>query len=198
MYLNSSTVAAVITVFIFFVMILVAPVFSPAYSQEPSGEVLKQLEKKETLPKEEPEKEVPVIKEQEEKEAPQVTGGPKVYIKAFKIEGATIFDQANLNTVISSYQEKELTLSEINQAADAVTAVYRQRGYLIANAFIPAQDIKDGVVVIKVVEGTIGNITITGNENYTTEFIQGHIEKIKQDPSLKEQALTRALLLLND
>ena len=198
MHLNSSTVVAVIKVFIFFVMILATPAFFHAYSQEPSGEVLKQLEKKETLPKEEPEKEVPVIKKQEEKEAPQVTGGPKVYIKAFKIEGATIFDQANLNTVISSYQEKELTLSEINQAADAITAAYRQRGYLIANAFIPAQDIKDGVVIIKVVEGKIGNITIAGNENYTTEFIRGHIEKIKQDPSLKEQTLTRSLLLLND
>ena len=65
MHLNSSMGATVITVFIFFVTILVAPIFSPAYSQEPSGEVLKQLEKKEILPKEEPEKEVPVIKKQE-------------------------------------------------------------------------------------------------------------------------------------
>src|SRR3990172_9818290 len=101
MRLNGSTVAAVITIFIFFVTILITPVFSPAYSQEPSGEVLKQLEKKETLPKGEPEKEVPVIKKQEEKEAPQVKDGQKVYVKAFIIEGATILDQANLNTVIS-------------------------------------------------------------------------------------------------
>src|SRR3990167_731148 len=120
MHLNSSTVVAVIKVFIFFVMILATSAFFPVYSQEPSGEVLKQLEKKETLPKGEPEKEVPVIKKQEEKEAPQVKDGQKVYVKAFIIEGATILDQANLNTVISSYQEKELPLSEINQAADSI------------------------------------------------------------------------------
>lgn len=183
-----------IAIFVFVAIFLIPPT---AFAQEPSGEVLKQLEKKETLPKPEEPAKAPVI-QQQEKPAPTAAAGPKIFVKTFKIQGATILDEAALNTIIAPYQNKELTLSEIIQAADAITTAYRQKGFLTANAFVPVQDIKDGVVVIQVIEGKTGAITITGNKNYKTEFIQKHLEKIKQDPSLKEQSLERALLLLND
>lgn len=124
--------------------------------------------------------------------------GEKIQVKDFKIQGATLIDQAAINTILAPYKDRGLTLTEITKAADAITAAYRQAGYFAAYAYIPAQDIKNGVITIKVIEGKIAAITVTGNQNYTTEFIQGHIEKTKQDPSLKEQTLERALMLLND
>lgn len=183
--------AAIITGLIFAVLA------APAHSQEPSGEVLKQLEKKEAVPKPEEPKKPPVIQKPEAKPA-EAAEGPKIFIKAFKIQGATILDSTALQAIIAPYQNKELTLAQIQTATDLITAAYRQKGYLVAYAFIPAQDIKDGIAIIQIVEGKTGLITVTGNKNYTTEFIQGHLNKIKQDPSIKEQTLQRALLILND
>lgn len=185
-----------LSVFIAILFLMPAGIFA----QEPGGEVLKQLEKKETAPKpEEPEKAPLIEKEKvEDKVKGEIKGEQKILVKGFKIQGATILDEASLDAIIAPYQNKELTLAQINQAADKITAAYRVKGYLTANAFVPAQDIKDGIVVIQITEGKTGIITVTGNQNYTTGFIQGHIEKVRQDPSLKEQTLERALLILND
>ena len=174
----------------------------PILAQEPSGEVLKQLEKKETIPQIEEPAKPPIIQQQElpqeppaEEKAEEVE---KIYVKDFKIQGATLISTENLNQLLAPYVDKDLILAQIIQAADAITAAYRQQGFLAAYAYIPAQDIKDGVVIIQIIEAKLGAITITGNQNYKTEFIQGHLDKIKHDPSLKEQTLERGLLLLND
>ncbi|MBI3752993.1 MAG: ShlB/FhaC/HecB family hemolysin secretion/activation protein [Deltaproteobacteria bacterium] len=168
-----------------------------SYAQEKSGEVLKQLEKKETLPAEKPA--APVIQQQKDsKEQGAESQGEKIHITKITVQGATLLDQTVLDTIIAPYQNKDLTLAEINAAADAITAAYRAKGFLAAYAYIPAQDIKDGIIIIQVIEAKTGNITITGNQNYTTAFIQGHLQKVQQAPTIKEQTLERALMLLND
>lgn len=160
--------------------------------------MLKQLERKEGVPKPEEPKKAPVVEKEKVEVEVKIKDEQKILVKAFQIRGATIIDEPTLNAIIAPYQNKELTMSEIQAAADAITAAYREKGYLTSNAFIPAQDIKDGIVLIQITEGKTGAITITGNQNYSTEFIQGHIEKVRRDPSLKEQTLERALLILND
>lgn len=170
----------------------------PAFSQEPSGEVLKQLEKKETIPQPGEPAKPPIIQQQQPIPAEKAEQGQKIQVKDFKIQGATLVDAAAINTILAPYRDKDLTLAEITKAADVITAAYRQAGFLAAYAYIPAQDIKDGIVVIQIIEGKISHITITGNKNYTTQFIQGHLDKTKQQPTIKEQTLERALMLLND
>lgn len=188
---------------------------APAHSQDRSGEVLKQLEKKETIPAEKP-LAPPVIQQEKESEGQRVkesesqrvgesesqkakqAEGEKIFVKQYKIQGAALIDEASLAASIASYQNKQLSISEIIKAADTITGLYRQKGFLAAYAYIPAQDIKDGIVLIQVMEGKTGGITITGNRNYKTQFILGHLQKTKQEPSIKEQTLERALMLLND
>ncbi|MBI3755766.1 MAG: ShlB/FhaC/HecB family hemolysin secretion/activation protein [Deltaproteobacteria bacterium] len=188
-----------IAIVIFLSLFLLPPCI---FAQEPSGEVLKQLEKKDMLPKSQEPPKPPVIEKQEKEkiktEAIPKTADLKVFVKTFKIQGAVLLSQATFETITAKYQNKELTLAEINEAVEAITDAYRQKGWLAAYAYIPVQDVKDGIVIIQIIEAKTGAITVTGNKNYTAKFIQGHIEKIKQEPSLNEQTLERGLLLLND
>lgn len=167
------------------------------HAQEKSGEVLQQLERKEVIPPEKP-SEPPVIEKEKIKVEEKDKDAVRFKVREFKVEGATLLDAQTIKSITSPYENKELTLSEISNIAEAITNEYRKKGYIIAYTFIPAQDIKDGVVGIKVVEGKIGDITVTGNKYYKSEFIQKHIERARKDPSLKEQTLERALLILND
>ncbi|TAL27915.1 MAG: ShlB/FhaC/HecB family hemolysin secretion/activation protein, partial [Nitrospirae bacterium] len=179
--------ASVLTVFIAFVPY--------THAQEKSGEILQQLEKKEIVPKETPE--APVIEKKEEKPTKAVDG-KKILIKQIKLQGAALIEEQTLKTILSKYENKELTLSEMNQIAEDITANYRKQGYILAYAYIPPQEIKDGILEISVIEGKTGEITVTGNKSYSTKFIQRHLETIKQDPSLKEETIERALLILNE
>lgn len=181
------------------VFILFVIPFKASHAQEKSGEILQQLEKKEIIPKETPEKPVIEKKEEKPKEVPkEVLDGKKILIRQIKLQGAAIIDEQTLKTILSKYENKEFTLSEINQIAEDITAKYREQGYILAYAYIPQQEIKDGILVIRVMEGKTGEITVRGNKSYSSEFIQKHLEKIKKDPSPKEETLERALLILNE
>ncbi|MEK6652030.1 MAG: POTRA domain-containing protein, partial [Nitrospirota bacterium] len=168
---------------------------APALAQEKSGEILQQLEKKELIPKEKPE--APVIEQKEEKPRDAIDG-KKILIRQIKLQGAALIDEQTLKIILSKYENKELTLSEINQIAEDITLNYRKQGYILAYAYIAPQEIKDGILEISVIEGRTGEITIRGNKSYSAKFIQKHLERIKQDPSLKEEKLERALLILNE
>lgn len=92
----------------------------------------------------------------------------------------------------------ELTLGELRETADRVTALYRSKGFALAFAYLPAQDVKEGVVEIAVVEGKIGRVLVEGNSHFTSNFILDHMGEIQEPAALKIQELERSLLLLNE
>ncbi len=177
------------------IIIIILALSTPAFSQDRSGEVLQQLEKKEIVPKEAPK--APVIEKKEEKPK-ELVDGKKILIRQIKLQGAALIDEQTLKTILSKYENKELTLSEINQIAEDITLEYRKQGYILAYAYVSPQEIKDGILEVSVIEGKTGEITIRGNKSYSAKFIHKHLERIKQDPSLKEDTLERTLLLLNE
>ncbi len=167
------------------------------HAQEKSGEVLKQLERKELIPPEKP-SEPPVIEIEKDKVEEKDKDAVRFKVSEFKVEGATLLDVETIRSITAPYENKELTLSEISNIAEAITNEYRKKGYIIAYAFIPAQDIEKEIVRIRIIEGKIGDIAVTGNKHYSAEFIQKRLETARKDPSLKEDTLERALLILNE
>ena len=57
-----------------------------------------------------------------------------------------------------------VTLSEIYDVADELTALYRSKGFVLSQAVIPAQRIEDGTVRIQIVEGFVAETTVEGVE----------------------------------
>lgn len=175
-----------------------------ALAQEEAGAVYKQLERKEiTPPKAEKE---PVIEQKQEEKATQTPSGIKILVKKINVnvqgksptEVSPLLTSQIITSITSRYENKELTLAEMNGIAEEITTAYRNEGYLVAYALVPQQEISDGVLQIAVIESKIGEISVTGNTSYSTDFIQKHLQKVEKDPSLREGTLVRALLLLND
>ncbi len=182
-----------------------------SFAQEKGGQILQQLEKKEFVPKETPK---PVIEKKEEKpiKVQEAIEGSKIFIKQINVQGATLLNGQTIkdiiHTIIPSAPltennngfiiNKELSFPEMYQIAEAMTEKYRDLGYIVAYAFVPQQEIKEGVLEIRVKEGKAGKITVTGNKSYSTSFILKHIEKIKDDASPKRDTLERSMLILND
>ena len=72
---------------------------------------------------------------------------------------------------------RDITVSELQQAADLVTDYCRNQGYTVATAFLPQQDIKNGVVEIRILLGTMGEIKINNrsrlSEGQAERFLSG-------------------------
>ena len=51
-------------------------------------------------------------------------------------------------------------LSQLHAAAARIGDFYQEKGYVLARAFLPAQEIQDGTVRIEVLEGRYGRIEL--------------------------------------
>jgi hemolysin activation/secretion protein len=128
--------------------------------------------------------------------SPPVPG--KVQIKSIRITGNQVITSEELQPILSMHSEKELDLSELKKIAQEITEQYRAKGYTLARAYVPAQDVKDGIVEIAVLEGKAGEITVKGNENYSTDFIKRGFTPVVEEGAIKHSSLEKALLLLNE
>ena len=128
----------------------------------------------------------------------QDRNGRRFLVKGFQFTGNAALTQGTLRRVVERYTESELNLFELKKAADAVTAYYRNQGYPLAVAIVPAQKIEDGLVVIEVIEGRVGNLSFDGNQRYSTAFLRSYLEPATKAPIVTMDTLERALLTLND
>ncbi len=122
----------------------------------------------------------------------------KVIVKGVKVTGSTVFSEEQLAAITSSYLGRAMNLADLQQIAAAVTEAYRQHGYTLASAYLPEQEIQEGVVQIAVLEGRVGSLTISGNQYYSTDFIKRGFTQVLDERVIKNSSLERSLLLLNE
>ena len=90
-----------------------------------------------------------------------------------------------------------LTIGQIQQVADAVTAIYQEAGYFLARAVVPAQEVVDGVVVIQVLEGRVGKAVSENNEMYSERLLVRPFAGLEGE-LITVPAMEDALLVLSD
>jgi len=90
----------------------------------------------------------------------------KVLVKIIRLTGNIAIGTQELEPIVQLYVGKELDLSELEKLAQIITEEYQRRGYTFARAYVPEQEVNNGVVEIAVLEGRVGQIDVTGNKNY--------------------------------
>jgi hemolysin activation/secretion protein len=122
----------------------------------------------------------------------------RVLVKAYKITGTSIIDGAELESLVAPHVGRDMELAELEKVAELVTAEFKERGYNLARAYIPVQEIKDGIVEIAVLEGKLGEIIVKGNKNYSSEFVKRGFTAVVRDGAVKQSSLEKSLLVLNE
>lgn len=130
-------------------------------------------------------------------------GGPqegmdKIMVKSFRFTGNTVIESETLGKVTEAFRNRDLALDEINAAADMITLAYQERGYVLARAYVPKQEVKDGVVEIVVAEGILGKIRAVGNKHYHERVLKRYFKAQEEHGIIKEGLLERALMLTNE
>jgi hemolysin activation/secretion protein len=119
-------------------------------------------------------------------------------VKAFQIDGNTAFPSARLMSLLTQTIGPERTLGDLDKAAARITDFYRAHGYLVARAYVPAQDIHDGVVDIAIVEGRYGDIHIGNKSHVRDAVLQHYLAPAHLGDVIDEHRLDRATLLIQD
>jgi hemolysin activation/secretion protein len=87
------------------------------------------------------------------------TGAETIEVRAFRVTGNTVVSDAEIQVVLAPFAGRALTISQIREAAAAVTRLYQDHGR-VAQAVIPPQNVVDGVIEIRVIEGRVGEIRV--------------------------------------
>jgi hemolysin activation/secretion protein len=103
-------------------------------------------------------------------------GGPRVLVRRVDVEGSTIFGEEELRPLLEPWLGREIDSEDLIAMRDAITRLYVERGYLNSGAVVPDQDLADGVVVIRVVEGTLAGVEVTGTRHYRASVLRRRVE----------------------
>ena len=124
--------------------------------------------------------------------------GPSFQLNKITLEGATAIDQEALSQTWRDLLGTTVTIPRLNRIAAEISALYRERGFLLSQAVLPAQTIQGGVVRILIIEGFIDDLSLTGGAPNQQALVQRYFEPVQSDRPLAIETLERSVLLSRD
>ncbi|RZI68620.1 ShlB/FhaC/HecB family hemolysin secretion/activation protein [Variovorax guangxiensis] len=101
--------------------------------------------------------------------------GVRVAVKEVRFTPSEILSAEALEAVAADYRGKQVSLTELQQLAARVNALYKAKGVVTALATIPQQDVTAGVIEVRLVEGRVGAVRVEGNASTETDFITNRL-----------------------
>lgn len=114
------------------------------------------------------------------------------------VTGASAFTQAELLKVADFEPGRDMNLRALYVMAHKITQHYRQAGFLVARAYLPAQEVRDGVVTIAVLEGHYGQIALNNTSSLGSQVPSNILNGLNLGDVIAVEPLEDRLLRLSD
>ncbi len=111
----------------------------------------------------------------------------------YRVSGVSLVEGRDVERAVYPYLGPERTLADVEAAAQAVEALYREAGYgatIYVN--IPEQDVEEGLVLLDVAEGRVERLRVTGSRYFDLGRIKEKVPALQPGavphlPSMQEQ-----------
>ncbi len=112
------------------------------------------------------------------------------------------WDQEDLDSLVTLMDELDvkrgwITVEQLDSIALSVTEYYREQGFILATAFVPEQEVTDGVIRLNVLEGRLGDVGVANNEIFSPETISAAFNGEIGTP-VTDERIEGALRRIND
>ena len=111
-------------------------------------------------------------------------------------------DIADIQALLTTQKRRRgVSVSELEEVAAAVQSLYRDAGYFLATAYVPAQQLDDAAAAIEIVPGVLGSVAVQGDgasvadrfadlvgQVLTEEVVTTRLYALNQAPGLRAQA----------
>ncbi len=125
---------------------------------------------------------------------------PAFYVKDIKLTGHEIPDKdGKLTAILDKYKMRSVKVDELSQLTAEITEYCRDCGYTIPQAIIPQQEIKDGLLIIKVYIAAYDNIEIVKNESDIADrVLEKYVQYLHSGDTIEDKRLEIVMNNLND
>ncbi|RYZ89727.1 MAG: ShlB/FhaC/HecB family hemolysin secretion/activation protein, partial [Moraxellaceae bacterium] len=94
-------------------------------------------------------------------------------------------------------RRRGITLGMIETVADTITQYYRERGFILAKAYIPQQQVRDGVVSLNIMLGKLGGVEVVNSKRINKSLLKRTFNGSLDQP-VTAQNTEENLYLIND
>src|SRR5690554_149555 len=94
-------------------------------------------------------------------------------------------------------RQRGITLGMIETVANTITNYYRERGFILAKAYIPQQHVRDGIVNLTLLLGELGEVEVQNNKRYSSNTIRNIFKSALAEPVTNDR-IEEKLFLAND
>jgi len=131
------------------------------------------------------------------REGPEVFFPATTFIHKINVSGSTVFSEEQLSAITRAYQNRFLSSEDIEALRRELTLLYLDNGYVTSGAVIPDQEVKEGIMTIRIVEGRLAEIDVDGNRYLFDHYYRRRIE-LGAGPPIKVEDLQRRLVFLQE
>jgi hemolysin activation/secretion protein len=100
---------------------------------------------------------------------------PHFDLLELEVEGNTVLSTLEIEKAVYPFLGPDKTIKDVEAARTALEKLYHQRGYLTVLVDIPEQQVKEGVVRLRVTEGRVEQLRIVGNRYFSRGYIRAKV-----------------------
>lgn len=123
-------------------------------------------------------------------------GGATVVLRRIDFDASHFLNAAELDAIRSRYIGRRVDLAEIGLLVQAVNDLYAEKGQVTARAVLPPQKLDGGVLRIRLVEGRIGRIGVSGAVQTWPWYVRSQVPA-GEGEIVDAPALNRSISIFN-
>jgi hemolysin activation/secretion protein len=118
-----------------------------------------------------------------------------ILINDIHFDGNTVVSTQTLRELTADFRGKLMSLQDMGDLTDLITMTYQEKGYILARAYLPEQEIAEGVLKISIAEGKVGKLKVVGQKYYKPDVIKRYFLPQKKHGVIREELLEEGIVL---
>lgn len=125
---------------------------------------------------------------------------PAFYVKQIRLTGFPLPERdGRLSAILADYSGRSVKVDELRTLIGRLTAYAKSCGYPVAQAVVPPQEVKDGLLEIRMYVASYDTVTVVKNTSDVTDsVIEGYLQRLKTGETMTDRKLEKAINNLND
>lgn len=152
------------------------PQINPGGNELESRRQLEQLERQQQRPRQQGPAVIGAARPQSSLLKP---GGPKFLLKKLVFDDSKFLSREELDKIAAGYVGRRIDFSELQKLLAAINELYTSKNIPTGIATLPPQQVANGMIKIKLTEGRLDKMTVTG----TAQTFPGYVLKRVEQPS---------------
>ena len=101
-------------------------------------------------------------------------------IKEFRIDGNTLLNKVDVEKAVYPFLGSNKTINDVEAARQSLEQRYHNDGYPTVLVDIPQQDVQGGMVWLRINEGKIDRLRVTGSRYFSLDFIKSQVPALQE------------------